>query len=145
MAKFINKKLNGTIAKLEKDKVAKPELSSELEKKLEGLKARLEIFQDPQKTQGAALAKMTPVLDKLEERLGRAQFVCGETYSLADCLYTCTLARLAMVGLLDNLLTERPKLAKWWAAMQARQSFKNAGIVSFGLGQIIMKRMCVIL
>ena len=94
MAKFISKKLNGTIAKLEKDKVAKPELSSELEKKLEGLKARLEIFQDPQKTQGAALAKMTPVLDKLEERLGRAQFVCGETYSLADCLYTCTLARL---------------------------------------------------
>ena len=94
MAKFISKKLNGTIAKLEKDKVAKPELSSELEKKLEGLKARLEIFQDPQKTQSAALAKMTPVLDKLEERLGRAQFVCGETYSLADCLYTCTLARL---------------------------------------------------
>ena len=97
MAKFINKKLNGSIAKLEKDKVAKPELSSELEKKLEGLKARLAIFQDPQKTQGAALAKMTPVLDKLEERLGRAQFVCGETYSLADCLYTCTLARLSMV------------------------------------------------
>ena len=97
MAKIINRKLNGIIAKLEKDKVAKPELSSELEKKLEGLKARLEIFQEPLKTQAAALAKMTPVLDRLEERLGRAQFVCGESYSLADSLYTCTLARLSMV------------------------------------------------
>ena len=130
---------------MEKSKIAKPELSSELEQKIAAVKERMKIFQDPQKTQGEALAKMLPVLDRLEERLGRGQFVCGETYSLADCLYTCTLARLAMLGLLDSLLTERPRLAKWWAAMQARQSFKNAGIVSFGLGQVIMKRMCVIL
>ena len=130
---------------MEKSKIAKPELSSELEQKIAAVKERMKIFQDPQKTQSEALAKMLPVLDRLEERLGRGQFVCGETYSLADCLYTCTLARLAMLGLLDSLLTERPRLAKWWAAMQARQSFKNAGIVSFGLGQVIMKRMCVIL
>ena len=145
MASIINKKMSGGLAKLEKSKIAKPELSSEFEKKIAGLKERMKIFQDPQKTQGEALAKMLPVLDRLEERLVRAQFVCGETYSLADCLYTCTLARLSMVGLLDNLLTERPRLAKWWVAMQARQSFKNAGIVSFGLGQVIIKRMCVIL
>merc|ERR1711874_966945 len=109
--------MSGGLAKLEKSKIAKPELSSEFDQKIASLK----------------------------ERLGRGQFVCGETYSLADCLYTCTLARLAMLGLLDNLLTERPKLAKWWTAMQARQSFKSAGIVSFGLGQVIIKKMCVIL
>ena len=146
MVSIINKKMSGGLAKLEKSKIAKPELSSEFDQKIASLKERMKIFQDPEKTQGEALAKMLPVLDRLEERLGRGQFVCGETYSLADCLYTCTLARLAMLGLLDNLLTERPKLAKWWTAMQARQSFKNAGIgIPFGLGQVMIKRMCVIL
>jgi len=145
MATIINKKMSGGLAKLEKSKIANPDLSSELDKKIAALKERMKIFQDPQKTQDEALAKMMTVLDRLEERLGRAQFVCGETYSLADCLYTCTLARLAMVGLLDNLLTQRPRLARWWAAVQVRQSFKKAGIVSFGLGQVLIKRMCVIL
>ena len=145
MATFVNKKMNGSLDKLEKSKITNPELSSELEKKIVALKKRMLIFQDPQKTQSDALAKMMPVLDRLEERLGRSQFVCGESYSLADSLYTCTLARLAMVGLAEDLLRERPRLGKWWAAMQARQSFKKAGIVSFGLGQVIMKRMCVIL
>ena len=94
---IINKKMSGGLAKLEKSKIAKPELSSEFDQKIADLKERMKIFQDPQKTQGEALAKMTPVLDRLEERLGRAKFVCGESYSLADSLYTCTLARLSMV------------------------------------------------
>ena len=145
MATFINKKMNGSLAKLEKSKITNPELSSELDQKITALKARMMIFQDPQKTQSAALAKMVPVLDRLEERLGRSQFVCGESYSLADSLYTCTLARLAMLGLAEELLRTRPRLGKWWAAMQARPSFKKASFVSFGLGEVMMKRMCVIL
>ena len=50
-----------------------------------------------------------------------------------------------MVGLLEDLLKERPRLAVWWTKVQARESFKNAGIISFGLGSVIMKRMCTIL
>ena len=93
MAKFISNKMTGSLAKLEKAKIKQPELSSELDKKIAALKKRMEIFQNPQKTQAAALAKMIPVLDVLEERLDRAEFVCGDSYSLADSLYTCTLAR----------------------------------------------------
>ena len=59
----INMKMNGSLAKLEKSKMTNPELSSELEKKIAALKARMMIFQDPQKTQSDALAKMKPVLD----------------------------------------------------------------------------------
>merc|ERR1712066_496511 len=105
--------------------------------KIKALRQRMEIFQDPLKTQGEALAKMRPVLDQLEERLTRTEFVCGDLYSLADCLYTCTLARLSMVGLLEDLLKDRPRLAKWWTQMEARPSFKTSGIVSFGLGSVI--------
>ena len=77
MTTIINKKMSGGLAKLEESKIANPDLSSELDKKIAALKERMKIFQDPQKTQDEALAKMMPVLDRLEERLGRAQFVCG--------------------------------------------------------------------
>ena len=145
MAGFIKKKMTSTLSKLESNKKSNPGLSDELDKKISALKERIKIFEDPRATQSLALAKMIPVLDVLEERLDRAEFVCGDSYSLADSLYTCTLARLAMVGLAEELLRTRPRLGKWWAAMQARPSFKKASFVSFGLGEVMMKRMCAIL
>ena len=52
-----------------------------------------------------------------------------------------------MLGLLEDLLKERPRLAKWWIQMEARPSFKNTGFVSFGLGIVMLKRIsgCAIL
>ena len=93
MASFINRKMNSELAKMENDKESNPRLSEELEKKISALKERKRIFEDPRGTQSRALAKMIPVLDVLEERLKRTEFVCGDSYSLADSLYTCTLAR----------------------------------------------------
>merc|ERR1712241_1346198 len=104
MAGIIKKKMTSGLTKLENDKKSYPGLSDELDKKISALKKRMTIFEDPQGIQSRALAKMLPVLDVLEERLDRAEFVCGDSYSLADSLYTCTLARLSMVGLLEDLL-----------------------------------------
>ena len=65
----------------------------------------------------------------------------GNQYTLADAIFTCTLARLNFIGLLDDELKNRPKLTNWWTKVQARPSFKNAGIVSspFSIGTFIKK------
>ena len=103
MAGIIKKKMTSALAKLENDKKSYPGLSDELDKKISALKKRMAIFEDPRGTQSRALAKMLPVLDVLEERLGRTEFVCGDSYSLADSLYTCTLARYNVVFSLQGL------------------------------------------
>ena len=64
MTTIINKKMSGGLAKLEESKIANPDLSSELDKKIAALKERMRIFRDPQKTQDEALAKMMTVLDR---------------------------------------------------------------------------------
>ena len=50
-----------------------------------------------------------------------------------------------MIGLLEDLLKERPRLAVWWTKVQERESFKKIRIVSFGLGDVMMKRICTVL
>ena len=85
------------------------------------------------KAKEESLGPIQEVLDQLEQRLNGNDFICGPDYSLADCLYTCLLARLSMIGLLKEQIANRPNLATWWGKVQVRPSFKAAGIVSQGL------------
>ena len=57
-----------------------------------------------------------------------SEFLCGANYTMADCMYTCMMARLNLVNLLEDQLKTKPKLALWWNRVQARPSFKAAGL-----------------
>ena len=94
-------------------------MSSELDKKLHSVKIRLEALQDPEKVQRDSLGKILPVLDRLEVRLGNTEYVCGLEYSLADTVFTCTLARLSMLGLLEDVLATRPRLSQGFNSQQS--------------------------
>ena len=90
---------------------------------------------------------MQSLLDQLEVNLDGNQFVCGDEYSLADCLFTCLFARFKVISLLEGVLSERPNLARWWDMAQKRPSYKAAGIVDepfIGVGKIA-KNMCNVL
>ena len=52
---------------------------------------------------------MNSVLDKLERKLEECggPFLCGGEYTLADCLFTCVLARLGMISMLEDTLKSR--------------------------------------
>ena len=88
------------------------------------------------------------VLDSLEKKLNESgsEFLCGANYTMADCMYTCMMARLNMVNLLEDQLKSKPKLALWWNRVQARPSFKAAGLVKEPISfSILAKKMCTIL
>ena len=93
MARYVRSQKNGSLEKFEEMKRKNPELTSEYEKKILAVRKGIEILQDPLKTRSETLDRMISVLDRLEERLTSTEFVCGSSYSLADCLFTCTLAR----------------------------------------------------
>ena len=64
-------------------------------------------------------------LDDLNAR-APAGFLIGDAYSLADLVWTVTVARLKMIGL--EPLVGRPALAAWYARVQARPSFEEADV-----------------
>ena len=47
------------------------------------------------------------MLDHLEEKLKEGDFLCGGSYTLADAVFTCLLARLGMIKLLEQELKSR--------------------------------------
>ena len=107
---------------------------------------KLSEIKPPLKAKEESLGQIQEVLDQLEQRLNnRNYFICGPDYSLADCLYTCLLARLSMIDLLKEQIANRPNLAIWWGKVQMRPSFKSAGIVAQGLLGTMAKKFCTIL
>jgi glutathione S-transferase len=76
------------------------------------------------------------VLDELESRLKDCPFVAGETYSLADLVWTVTVARQFILD--QDPLHHRPALARWYERMKTRPSFREAKVWErIHLGQIL--------
>ena len=94
---------------------------------------KLSEIKPPLKAKEESLGQIQEVLDQLEQRLKGNDFICGPDFSLADCLYTCLLARLSMIDLLKEQIANRPNLATWWGKVQMRPSFIATGIVAQGL------------
>ena len=146
LAFVMPKKVRTGIGKFEKVKKDNPELSDIVDKRIKHLNERLEMFANPKQYRDVALEPLKKVLDSIEENLKDGEFLCGSDYTMADCLFTCLLARLNMVHLLPEILTTKPKLSAWWSKVQMRPSFKDAGIVKdpMTLGTIA-KKVCTVL
>lgn len=65
-------------------------------------------------------------LDTLDRHLSARAFVCGDAYTLADCVWTVTVARQHMLHY--DPFPQRPALAAWYERMKARPSFAGAQI-----------------
>ena len=72
-----------------------------------------------------AIAAFTAFLDQMQSDLADRSWLAGDTYSLAEAAalpYVMRLDHLAMTPLIDA----RPKVADWYARVQARPSFEVA-------------------
>merc|ERR1719239_310198 len=108
MAAIGPRKLKSAIARLEKMKSDHPDLEAVIQAKIGQKKEQQEMFSNPQKAKELALGKVIAVLDHLEESLEKeGDFLCGPSYTLADTLFTCLLARLGMIRLLEGELKSR--------------------------------------
>ena len=95
MAAIGPRKLKSAITRLEKMKADHPDLADVIQGKIEQKEEQRELFSNPQKAKESAYVKVTAVLDHLEEKLKEGDFLCGPSYTLADALFTCLLARFS--------------------------------------------------
>ncbi len=65
-------------------------------------------------------------LDRLDEQLTQTRFCTGDTYTLADVVWTVTVARQQLLG--SDPFPNRPALQAWFARMQGRPSYKQADV-----------------
>jgi len=72
-----------------------------------------------------ALTTFVKMLDDLEAALEGADWVAGSAPSLADGAVLPYVLRLSHLGM-DPLIDDRPKVAAWFARMQARPSYEES-------------------
>ena len=65
-------------------------------------------------------------LDRLNGELAGSEFCCGDSYTMADVLWTVTVARQLMLGV--DPFVGRPALCAWFERMKLRPSYKTADI-----------------
>ena len=80
----------------------------------------------------AARAKLVAMLDKMEETMRQTQWLAGNAYSIADIAVVPFIKRIDEEIAPDEMTPQRhPKVAAWWAAIQARPAFTQARIGPF--------------
>jgi glutathione S-transferase len=77
-----------------------------------------------------ALARFRALLDDMEAALARGEWLVGDAYTLADVDFTPYLARLETLGVWPLLAEHYPNVARWFAAVQARHSYR-AGLLEW--------------
>ena len=150
MGFMIPKHLNNSISSLRAMKTQHPEMTELLDKKIDLLLYRQKLLQSPQANRDEAFERMQDLLDQLESNLSESTYICGPSYTFADCLFTILLARLKMLEVIDKNLEKRPKLAEWWEKVQKGPSYKKAGIIDSSENQFphwstILKNVCSVM
>jgi glutathione S-transferase len=80
----------------------------------------------------AARGKLVELLDKMERALIETRWLAGERYSIADIAVVPFVKRIDEEIAPDEMQPGRhPKVAAWWAAIQARPAFARANIGPF--------------
>ena len=79
-----------------------------------------------------ARAKLVELLDRMEYTLGQTAWLAGERYTIADIAVVPFVKRIAEEIAPDQMTSAiHPRVAQWWAAIQARPAFARANIGPF--------------
>ena len=101
-----------------------PELRAEYEAKIEDMSQLKEQCSDPAAAE-AQRAEVGRQLDALDAVLSEHPFIAGESYSLADVIWTVSLTRIWFLKQF-SLIESRPNLLAYFRRMQARPSYEEA-------------------
>ena len=79
-----------------------------------------------------ARAKLVELLDRMESTLGQTAWLASERYTIADIAVVPFVKRIEEEIAPDQMTsTTHPRVAQWWAAIQARPAFVRANIGPF--------------
>jgi glutathione S-transferase len=80
----------------------------------------------------AARAKLVAMLDKMEETMRQTKWLAGNAYSIADIALVPFIKRIDEEIAPAEMTPQRhPRVADWWAKIQARPAFAQARIGPF--------------
>jgi tetrachloro-p-hydroquinone reductive dehalogenase len=117
-------------------KEARPEAAELFSARIEGNAKLQATLADPDATR-AVVESSQELIGRVNEALGGREFLVGDAYSLADTFCTAALARFDMQGFggwwRDGAL---PNVEAYYARVQARPSWKTAGIVNVSPGKL---------
>ena len=73
----------------------------------------------------AALDELKRTIERMEKALAAGPWLLGDDYTLADIVVTPSIDRMNDLGL-SSAWSDKPRVAAWYARMQARPAFKQA-------------------
>jgi glutathione S-transferase len=80
----------------------------------------------------AARAKLVAMLDKMEETMRQTKWLAGNAYSIADIALVPFIKRIdEEIAPAEMTPHHHPRVADWWAKIQARPAFAQARIGPF--------------
>jgi glutathione S-transferase len=80
----------------------------------------------------AARAKLVGMLDRMEEAMRQTPWLAGNAYSIADIAVVPFAKRISEEIAPDEMTpAKHPRVADWWARIQARPAFTKARIEGF--------------
>ncbi|RZI77547.1 MAG: glutathione S-transferase family protein [Variovorax sp.] len=79
----------------------------------------------------AALGKLLMLVDRMEQMLGTSAWLVGNAYSLADIAAVPFIARIAELAPEAITPSRAPRVAHWWARVQARPAYALARLDRF--------------
>ena len=112
--------------RMKKNMGGNPELQQFYQDKISVLQGRIDTLPCPD-TYNAASAKLDILLDDLDATLSKHMWLTGDTYTLADVLVTCLIARVFMIGLRGRL-AGHAALNAYWLSARERPSYTSANI-----------------
>ena len=79
-----------------------------------------------------ARGRLVQMLDRMEETLQSSAWLAGERYSIADIAQVPFIKRIDEEIAPDEMKADKhPRVAAWWASIQARPAFERARIRAF--------------
>lgn len=116
--------LKKKIKKLRAYSTKYPELRAEYEAKIKDMEGLRDQSRDPELLEERRI-NLGRELDALDATLASSPFIAGETYTLADVIWTVSLTRIVFLKR-HELIESRPNLSAYYQRMQARPSYQEA-------------------
>ncbi|XP_008781627.1 glutathione S-transferase TCHQD isoform X2 [Phoenix dactylifera] len=68
--------------------------------------------------------KLARLLDDAEMQLNETKYLAGDEFTIADTMFVPVLARITLLGLEEELINSRPKIAEYYNFIKHRPSYK---------------------
>lgn len=132
----VGPRINGLRRKaLERERAKHPDLDGVYAAKIADIDQFIADTADPQGV-AALLQRYDDALDALDQHLNGRQTIVGEQVTLADIVWTVTVARRVMAGTAP--FEGRPHLKAWYERMKARPSFKEGDVWEHFRPQVLL-------